>query len=155
VIFGGAGALGGALGVIAGGVMGDKLAASGQNSRRVLVVMGSFAISLIPNLILLSTQSITVAFFAVFPLWFFLSAALGSGSGVLVSIVPASVRATATAAFLLSATMIGLAMGPYAAGRISHAFDSLRIGLTGILVVVPFALLALYISWRDLKRKEA
>ncbi|WP_295529563.1 MFS transporter [Novosphingobium sp. Chol11] len=155
LIFGAGGAAGGALGVIAGGVLGDKVAESGQNSRRVLVVMGAFTVSLIPNLIMLTTQSITVAYLAVFPLWFCLSAALGSGSGVLVSIVPASVRATATAAFLLSATMIGLAMGPYAAGRISHAFDSLRIGLTGLLVVVPFALLALYISWRDLKRKEA
>lgn len=154
VIFGGAGAAGGALGVIAGGVLGDKIAGAGQNSRRILVVMGAFAISLIPNFFLLTTNSITVAFFAVFPLWFFMSAALGSGSGALVNIVPAKVRATATAAFLLSATMIGLAMGPYAAGRISHAFDSLRIGLLGVLVVVPFALLALYVSWRDLRRNE-
>jgi hypothetical protein len=53
------------------------------------------------------------------------------------------------------ATMLGLALGPYAAGKISGAFGAnLRIGLAGVLVVVPFALASLEICRRDLINRE-
>jgi hypothetical protein len=51
-----------------------------------------------------------------------------------VNIVP-QVRATATAAFLLGATMLGLALGP-TADRLSTDFGSLKVGLVGVLAVV-------------------
>ena len=43
--------------------------------------------------------------------WGMLSAALGGASGTIVNIVPPQVRATATAAFLLGATMLALVAG--------------------------------------------
>jgi hypothetical protein len=154
LIVGGSAAGGGALGVIAGGALGDKFAGGQHHSRRLLIVMGALVLSLIPNGLMLSTSSATVFYWAVFPMWFLSSAALGGAAGTIVNIVPAQTRATATASFFLFATIIGLALGPYAAGRISNSFGSLRIGLAGILVVIPVALIALEIARRDLARRE-
>lgn len=155
LIIGGSAAVGGALGVIAGGALGDRLAGDRYHSRRILVVSLSLLASLVPNCIMLATQSLTVVYFCVFPMWFLASCALGGAAGTIVNIVPATSRATATAAFFLFATMIGLALGPYAAGKISGAFGAnLRIGLAGILIVVPFALIALEVCRRELVRGE-
>ncbi|MEI6641179.1 MAG: MFS transporter [Novosphingobium sp.] len=154
LVVGGSAAAGGALGVIAGGALGDRFAGETHHSRRVAVVIGALLLAQIPNAVMLTTDSFTVFSMCVFPMWFLASAAIGGSSGTIVNIVPASTRATATASFLLFATIIGLALGPYAAGRISSSFGSLRIGLAGILVVIPFAVAALEIARRDLLRKE-
>ena len=154
LIVGGSAAAGGALGVIAGGALGDRFAGEHFHSRRLMVVICALVLSLVPNCIMLATHSLTVFYFCVFPMWFLASAALGGSAGTIVNIVPASTRATATASFFLFATIIGLALGPYSAGRISSSFGSLRIGLAGILVVVPFALAALEIARRDLVRRK-
>ncbi len=154
VIVGGSAAAGGALGVIAGGALGDKVAGERYHSRRLTVVIGALVLSLVPNGLMLTTHSLTVVYVCVFPMWFLASAALGGSAGTIVNIVPATTRATATASFFLFATIVGLALGPYSAGRISGSYGSLRIGLAGILVVVPFALAALAISRRDLVRRE-
>lgn len=155
LVVGGSAAAGGALGVIAGGALGDRFAGDRYHSRRLMVVIVALLASLVPNCIMLATHSLTVVYFCVFPMWFLASAALGGAAGTIVNIVPATTRATATASFFLFATMVGLALGPYSAGRISESFGGLRIGLAGILVVVPFALIALEISRRDLVRRES
>jgi MFS family permease len=154
LVVGGAGGAGGALGVIAGGVLGDWLSDGVRHSRRVLVVMGALVLAMVPYAALMLTHSLAVLYVVIFPLWFLLSAALGSAAGTVVNIVPAHVRATATASFLLWATMLGLAIGPYTAGRVSQATHSLWFGLVAILAVVPFALAALGYAWRELARKE-
>ena len=155
LIVGGGGAAGGALGVIAGGWLGDWLSGGVHHARRVLVIIGALVLATVPDAVLMSTHSLTVYYAGVFPLWFLLSAALGSSSGTVVNIVPPRLRATAAAAFFLGATMLGLSMGPYAAGRISQATHSLWAGLVAVIAVVPFALIALGLAWRDLARKEA
>ncbi|MEO0032483.1 MAG: hypothetical protein RIS94_2241 [Pseudomonadota bacterium] len=151
---GGGAAAGGALGVVAGGMLGDRVARHGRHSRRILVIIAAVLLSLIPMAVLLTTGSVDVLYICVFPMWFVLSMALGSASGTIVNIVPARVRGTATAAFLLFATMVGLALGPYAAGRLSRELGSLRLGLALVLVVVPPALIALAAAWRHLARQE-
>ncbi|MFM9934757.1 MAG: MFS transporter [Novosphingobium sp.] len=155
LIVGGSAAAGGALGVIAGGALGDRFAGETHHSRRIVVVIFALLLAQIPYSLMLITDSFTIYSACVFPMWFLASAAIGGSSGTIVNIVPASTRATATASFLLFATILGLALGPYAAGRISSSFGSLRVGLAGILVVVPFALAALEMARRDLAGREA
>ena len=153
LIVGGSAALGGALGGVAGGALGDRLAGEHHHSRRLLVVIAAIMLSLIPNVLMLTTDSLTVLYLCAFPMWFLFSAALSGAAGTIVNIVPAHSRATATASYLLFATMIGLALGPYSAGRISSSFGSLQAGLAGILVVVPFSLAAHTLAWRNLVRR--
>jgi MFS family permease len=90
----------------------------------------------------------------VFPLWFLLSATLGSSAGTVVNVVPPRLRATASASFFLCASMLGLSLGPYAAGRISLATHSLWTGMIAIVAVVPVALVSLAYAWRHLARQE-
>ena len=154
LIVGGGGAAGGAIGTVAGGWLGDWLSGGVHHARRVLVMMGVLVLAMIPNAVLLTAHSLPVFYAAVFPLWFLLSAALGCSAGTVVNIVPARLRGTATASFYLGATMLGLAIGPYAAGRISQATHSLWAGLVSVTAVVPIALVAMAFAWRDLARKE-
>ncbi|WP_068076115.1 MFS transporter [Novosphingobium lentum] len=154
LLVGGSGALGGATGVIAGGAMADFAGRGGSNARRVAVIAIALLLALVPAAILLLTGSKVVFYATVFPSWFLFSAALGASSGTIVNIVPANARGTATATFLIGATMIGLALGPYTAGKVSTVTGSLRNGLAATLLVVPPALIALAIAWRDLRRRE-
>lgn len=154
LIVGGGGASGGAIGVVAGGWMGDWLSGGVYHSRRVLVVLGALVLALIPYAVAMSAHTLGVFYWAVFPQWFLLSASLGGSAGAVVNIVLPRVRGTATAAFLLGATMLGLSIGPYLAGRVSQATHSLQIGLIAVLAVLPFSLLSLALAWRHLARSE-
>ena len=155
LIVGGGGAAGGALGTIAGGWMGDVLSGGVHHARRVLVIMVVLLLALIPQGVMMTTHSLTTFYFGVFPLWFLLSAGLGSSAGTVVNVVPARLRATASASFFLGATMIGLSLGPYAAGRISQSTHSLWAGLVTVTGVIPFALVSLAFAWVHLRAKEA
>ncbi|NML95411.1 MFS transporter [Novosphingobium olei] len=154
LVVGGSAAAGGALGVVTGGALGDRVGANGSNSRRILIVIVASALSLVPNLVSLLTGSSTVFLLSVFPMWFLMSAGLGGASGAMVNLVPPSLRATATAAFFLGATILGLALGPYSAGRISTEFASLRVGLGAMLLLLIPAFVALGIAWRSCYRQE-
>jgi hypothetical protein len=46
--------------------------------------------------------------------------------------------------------MIGLALGPYTAGKISTLTGDLGFGLLSLLVVVPFLIIALALVYVDL-----
>lgn len=151
---GGGAAAGGATGAIAGGMLGDRIAGPGRNSRRVLLIIAAACLAMVPFGLMLITDSLAMLYGTVFPMWFLLSAAIGNGSGTIVNIVPARVRATATASFFLGSTILGLALGPYMAGRLSIGLGSLRLGLACMALVIPLAVLALLWSWRDLARRK-
>ncbi len=151
---GGGAAAGGALGTVAGGWLGDWLSGGTHHARRVLVIMAMLVLAIIPEALIMTTHSLTLFYCGVFPLWFLLSATLGSSAGTVVNVVPPHLRATASASFFLGASMLGLSLGPYAAGRISLATHSLWAGMVTITAVIPFALISLGIAWRHLATKE-
>jgi MFS family permease len=64
-------------------------------------------------------------------------------------------RGVATATFFLGTTLIGLALGPYLAGRLSVAFGDLGLGVVAVLAVVPISLAALLYLYRALPAAEA
>ena len=155
LVVGGGAAAGGALGVVFGGWLGDRLSDGNRHSRRVVVIMAALALTMAANAVLLTAHSLGLFYAVMFPLWFLTSAAMGGAAGTVVNIVPARLRATATASFFLSTTMLGLALGPYAAGRISQASHSLWLGLASVQAVVPLALIMLFLAWRELARRES
>lgn len=154
LVVGGGGAAGGALGTVAGGWLGDVLSGGVHHARRVLVIIAALLLALIPQGVMMTTHSVGVFYLGVFPLWFLLSAGLGSSVGTVVNVVPPHLRGTSSASFYLSATMLGLSLGPYAAGRISQGYHSLWAGLTTVTFAIPFALLSLVFAWRHLHAKE-
>jgi MFS family permease len=79
---------------------------------------------------------------------------LGSGAAAIQDSVLPRMRGTA-AATLFVATSLGLAVGPYFAGRISVLTGSLRLGMLSIFIVSPPALYLLWRASRSLPAAEA
>lgn len=149
-ILGGAGAAGGVAGVIIGGMIADRLARDGNQAARILVITVSAMLAMLCHAVLFSTSSLALYYALALVSWIFLAATLGGSSGALVNIVRSDLRGTATAGFLLGTNMIGLALGPYTAGKISMLTGDLGTGLLALLVVVPFMLLAMAMTYSDL-----
>jgi MFS family permease len=153
-VLGGAGTLGGILGVIAAGAIADRLAGENRDHRRVWVIAGAAAGSALLYALMFTATSRPIYYAFNFIGWIFFSATLGGSSGAVVNAVPARVRGVATGGFVLGATMLGLALGPYSAGKFSILFGDLGAGLLVLLVVIPFGLLALAVAERDLRRRR-
>jgi MFS family permease len=64
-------------------------------------------------------------------------------------------RATAGATYVLGTTMVGLALGPYFAGKMADVTGSLSAGIFWLYVVPPFTLLGLWIGSRKIAELEA
>lgn len=149
-ILGGAGAAGGVAGVVLGGMIADRLARNGNQAARILVIMISASLAMLCHAVLFSTSSLQLYYALALVSWIFLAATLGGSSGALVNIVRPDLRGTATAGFLLGTNMIGLALGPYTAGKISTLTGDLGFGLLALLGVVPFMLIAMAMAYIDL-----
>ena len=63
-------------------------------------------------------------------------------------------RATAGATYILGTTMVGLALGPYYAGKMSVLTGSLATGIAALFLMPPLTLTALWIGSRHLGRLE-
>lgn len=140
-----------AAGCILGGRLSD--AWRGRDPRgRVFVCMLSIALS--PPLAYAALAAADVAHLAlVYALWSVVSSLwIGSAAAMVQDAVLPRMRATAGATFLLAVSLIGLALGPYQAGRISVLCGSLRVGILSILAAAP---LGLYLMWQASRRLPA
>jgi MFS family permease len=83
------------------------------------------------------------------------SAWVGAAVATLQDLVLPRMRATAGATYVLGTTMVGLALGPYVAGKMSVVTGSLAAGIFWLYVVPPFTLLGLWLGSRHLAGLEA
>jgi MFS family permease len=83
------------------------------------------------------------------------SAWVGAAVATLQDLVLPRMRATAGATYVLGTTMVGLALGPYCAGKMSVLTGSLSTGILSLYVVPPFTLLALWLCSRRLGELES
>ena len=90
--------------------------------------------------------------------------ALGAAAATTQDLVLPRMRGTATAAFFLATTLIGLSFGPYMVGQISDIAGTvvdgkpvgdLRTGILSLIAVAPVALILLFYAWRTLPAAEA
>lgn len=154
-VLGGAGMAGGILGVVGAGALADRLADGDRNHRRVWVIAGTAVGSALLYALMFTAASRPLFYLLNFIGWIFFAGTLGGSSGAVVNAVPARVRGVATAGFVLGSTLLGLAIGPYSAGKFSTLLGDLGSGLLVLLVVVPFGLAALLMAERDLRRRAA
>lgn len=152
-VLGGAGTLGGILGVVGSGAAADRLAGGDRDHRRIWVIAVAAAGSALLYALMFTATSRPIYYALNFIGWIFFSATLGGSSGAVVNAVPARVRGVATGGFVLGSTMLGLALGPYSAGKFSILFDDLGAGLLVLLVVIPFGLTALGDAERGLRER--
>lgn len=161
---GATGALSGFIGVIAGGRIADMLRARNPAGRVLVILFGALA-PILPTYIGFNTESGTLFYAMNFIAGLCMATALGAAAATTQDLVLPRMRGTATAAFFLGTTLVGLAFGPYLVGLISDMSGSVVDGVktgdlrTGVLVVMfatmPISVLLLLFAYRSVPAAEA
>jgi MFS family permease len=153
-IIGWSAAFSAAAGVILGGYISDLWH---QRDRRGRIFVNMLSVILpIPLVAFLLNTEDLAAFYWVNPVaHLFASAWVGAAVATLQDLVIPRMRATAGATYVLGTTMVGLALGPYYAGKVSVISGDLATGIFALYVVPPFTLLALWIASRRIAALEA
>jgi len=140
-------ALGGFLGVIAGGRCADLLQARFAWGR--IAVVGFALLAPVPIvLVAYGTRSPGLFYLMSFAVQFATSSALGASAAASQALVLPRMRGTATAIFFLGTALIGSALGPFTAGYVSQLTGDLALGVRSTLAAVPFGLVALCVALR-------
>lgn len=162
-VLGANGALSGFLGVIIGGRAADALRARNPAGRILVVVFGVIA-PIVPIWIGYTTDNGTLFYAMNFLAGMFGAAALGAAAATTQDLVLPRMRGTATAAFFLGTTLVGLAFGPYLVGLVSDLAGSVvdgkfvedrRTGILSLIAVAPIALALLVYAYRAVPVAEA
>lgn len=161
-ILGANGALSGFIGVIIGGRIADALRAKNPAGRILVIIFGVVA-PVIPIWIGFTTENTTLFYVMQFMAGMFGAAALGAAAATTQDLVLPRMRGTATAAFFLGTTLVGLSFGPYMVGQISDLAGTvvdgklvgdLRVGILSLITVAPVALALLVAAYRALPTAE-
>ena len=152
-IMGWGAAVSAAFGVIMGGVIADLWRRRDPRGR-IFVNMLSVVLAAPLTWFIFTTDSLA-AFYWVFPIAHMFGAMwVGAAVATLQDLVLPRMRATAGATYILGTTMIGLALGPYFAGKVADIAESLRAGIFALYLIVPFTLLGLWLGARRLAELE-
>ncbi len=160
---GASGALSGFIGVIAGGRAADALRAR-MPAGRILVIIFGVVAPVIPIWIGFTTSSPALFYAMNFAAGVCGSAALGAAAASTQDLVLPRMRGTATAAFFLGTTLVGLSFGPYMVGQVADIFGrdvngqfvgDLRTGVLSLIAVAPIAVALLIHAYRALPAAEA
>jgi MFS family permease len=151
---GGSGALGGFIGVILGGKTADYLRKTNPAGRMVVALVGAIA-PLLPMVIIFTVKDLTLFYALNIPMTILSSAALGASAATALDLVLPRMRGTATATFFIGTTLVGLALGPYMAGKVSTLTGDLATGILSLLVVAPISIFSLIMAYRLVPKAEA
>ncbi len=151
---GGTLAFGGFVGVTMGGVIADRLRRWHPSGRIMVILFG--AIVPLP-FIILAFRATDVAVFVpcLLVAATCASTALGAAGATMQDLVLPRMRGTATGAFFIGTTLLGLAMGPYIAGRVSTLTGSLSTGVLSLLLTAPITIAAGIAAYRLVPKAEA
>jgi MFS family permease len=162
-ILGANGALSGFLGVIIGGRVADGLRAKYPAGRILVIILGVIG-PVVPIWIGYTTENSTLFYTMNFLAGMLGATALGAAAATTQDLVLPRMRGTATAAFFLGTTLVGLSFGPYMVGQISDLagtmvdgklVGNLRVGILALIAVAPIALALLIFAYRLVPKAEA
>ena len=155
-------AIGGIIGTISGGALGDYLKKNNSNGRLyigyiVVVLTIPLCLGLLYAKNLYLSYACNFLFHIVTPMW------VGVGPATVSDLVLPRMRALAGAFYLLIVSMIGLALGPYSVGFLSDTLhaqglnsgESLKIALSCSLLVLIFTVIGLFIACKYLEKEES
>jgi MFS family permease len=154
LILGWSAAIAAAGGVILGGIVADWWRRFDPRGR-LYVNMASVVLPVPAVWVMFTTHSLGTFYLATPFAQLFGSAWVGAAVATLQDLVLPRMRATAGATYVLGTTMVGLALGPYVAGKMSVVTGSLAAGIFWLYVVPPFTLLGLWLGSRRLAGLEA
>lgn len=147
--YGSAVAIFGVVGIIAGGRLADRLAARGyvDGTLRVGVLAAVIAAPTMP--LVMSVSGFLPTFIALAVAVFFFSMPIGCAAAALQEIMPANMRAQATAIYLFIFNMVGLGLGPLAVAVVTDFVfaDDMAVGQSLIWVCSSALLLGGLLLW--------
>jgi MFS family permease len=146
-------AIAAATGVILGGIISDLWRRRDPRGR-IFVNMLAVILPAPAVWIMFTTDNLGTFYLASPVAQLFGSAWVGAAVASLQDVVLPRMRATAGATYVLGTTMVGLALGPYAAGKMADVTGSLSAGVFSLYVVPPFTLIALWIASRRIAGLE-
>ena len=161
-ILGANGAVSGFLGVIIGGRVADYLRTKNPAGRILVVILGVLG-PIVPIGIGHTTDNATLFYVMNFLAGMLGATALGAAAATTQDLVLPRMRGTATAAFFLGTTLVGLSFGPYMVGQISDLagtmvdgklVGNLRVGILSLIAVAPIALGLLIAAYRTVPKAE-
>ena len=161
-ILGANGAVSGFLGVIIGGRVADFLRTKKPAGRILVVILGVLG-PIVPIGIGYTTDNATLFYVMNFIAVMLGATALGAAAATTQDLVLPRMRGTATAAFFLGTTLVGLSFGPYLVGQISDLagimvdgklVGDLRVGILSLIAVAPVALALLIAAYRTVPKAE-
>ena len=149
------------LGVVGGGYLGDKLRVKYVNAKLYLIIAACF-LTAITCLGFIYTSNTNLSLVWNF-LYHLVSASyLGCAASTVTDLVLPRMRGMAAAFFILTLSMIGLALGPYTVGQLSDVFfaqgmtsgDGLRLSMALVLIVLIIPVIFISISSFNLKQLD-
>jgi hypothetical protein len=149
LIIGWSAAVSAAAGVILGGYLSD-LWRQRDPRGRIFVNMLSALLPMPVVAFMLTTDDLTAFYWANPVAHLFASAWVGAAVATLQDLVLPRMRATAGATYILGTTMVGLALGPYYAGKMSVLTGSLQTGIAALYIMPPLTLIALWMCSRHI-----
>ncbi len=154
VILGITSAVSGWLGTTLGGVWADARRRRTPAGR--LEVGAACALLTLPLAVwMLVTRNTQLAFGLAFPVTLTSSLWIGAGASTVQDLVLPRMRGSASAAYLLIVTFIGLALGPYSVGRLSVALGDLRTAMLCALLAGVAGAVLLLLGARHVAHDEA
>jgi MFS family permease len=153
-ILGAGGALGGFVGTILGGVLGDW-AKQRHPSGRIMV--GCLA-TLVPAPFVwlqYTTTDLATFFLCFAPTTVFGAMYVGVAAATTQDLVLPRMRGAATATFFIGTTLFGLGLGPWFTGFVSAMTGNLATGVLALLLMAPFTIVTLFMVYRLLPAAEA
>jgi MFS family permease len=154
LLIGGLHAAGGWLGVTTGGVLADRWRRR-RAAGRIHTTMIAASLPVPFGLAMLSVADTTTAL-ALYALWSLCAGCWGGAAvATIQDLVLPRMRGTASAIYLLLATLVGLAIGPYAIGRVSQATGDLATAMRIGFVWDAVALVCLVAAARHVGADEA
>lgn len=151
---GSSGALGGFLGIVAGGALADW-AKRRNPAGRVLVAALSTLVPAPFIIWMFTTDSLSIFLLANLVPATFGSIYVGIAAATSQDIVLPRMRGAATATYFIGTTLVGLGLGPYFAGKMSQVSGSLATGVLSLLIAAPVTVICLYFLYRNLPLAEA
>jgi MFS family permease len=154
LILGVSAAASGILGAVMGGRMADyfkKINPAG----RVWVGVISTLVPVPFTLVMFTTQDLLLIYLTNIIAQTAQSLWVGVAAATCQDLVLPRMRGAATASYFIGTTILGLGLGPYMAGKISHLSGSLAIGCLALLAMIPFTLFCFYMVYKRMPEAEA
>lgn len=154
-------AVGGLLGIVTGGILGDKLREKHPNGRLYLIMCVTLMI--VPSsLLYLYVENLYFSYFWNFMFSFIAPMWLGLGVSTIADLVLPRMRAVAGAFFILMLSMLGMALGPYLTGEFSDLLqtqgvnegESIKTALAWCSAVLLITIVCLLTACRYLPEEE-